>query len=233
MATLAEVLEARTAQAAPELVEPISKDRLRCYACGHECPIPEGADGRLQGALQPRRRAARAVGLRRRRAVRPDREEAVLPRAGRARSPSASACSAAICTARYCQNWVTSQALRDPEAVAPPLDADPAALVHEAVRLGAPRHGQHLQRAADHQRVGGRDLQARTARGADDRLRLERQRHPAGARVHPPVGRSLQSRSQELRRQALPAARRTARADPPDDPRVCTRWASGSRSSRC
>ena len=26
----------------------------------------------------------------------------------------------------YCQNWVTSQALRDPAAVAPPLDATPA-----------------------------------------------------------------------------------------------------------
>jgi pyruvate formate lyase activating enzyme len=37
----------------------------------------------------------------------------------------------------YCQNWVTSQALRDPQAIAPPLDADPEALVHEAVRLGA------------------------------------------------------------------------------------------------
>ena len=41
---------------------------------------------RLQGALQPGRPAARAVGLRRRRAVRSDREEAVLPRlSGRAR----------------------------------------------------------------------------------------------------------------------------------------------------
>ena len=37
----------------------------------------------------------------------------------------------------YCQNWVTSQALRDPQAVAPPLDAVPQALVGEAVRLGA------------------------------------------------------------------------------------------------
>src|SRR4026207_1031945 len=45
MSTLAELLEARTAEAAPELVERISKDRIRCYACGHECPIPEGAAG--------------------------------------------------------------------------------------------------------------------------------------------------------------------------------------------
>jgi pyruvate formate lyase activating enzyme len=37
----------------------------------------------------------------------------------------------------YCQNWVTSQALRDPEAIAPPIDADPQSLVEEALRLGA------------------------------------------------------------------------------------------------
>ena len=37
----------------------------------------------------------------------------------------------------YCQNWVTSQALRDPDAVAPPIDVDPASLADEATRLGA------------------------------------------------------------------------------------------------
>ena len=37
----------------------------------------------------------------------------------------------------YCQNWVTSQALRDPQAMAPPMDADPATLVSEAVGLNA------------------------------------------------------------------------------------------------
>ena len=37
----------------------------------------------------------------------------------------------------YCQNWVTSQALRDPNAVAPPSEATPAALVQEALGLGA------------------------------------------------------------------------------------------------
>jgi pyruvate formate lyase activating enzyme len=37
----------------------------------------------------------------------------------------------------YCQNWVTSQALRDPAAVAPPLVASPDALVHDALRQGA------------------------------------------------------------------------------------------------
>jgi pyruvate formate lyase activating enzyme len=37
----------------------------------------------------------------------------------------------------YCQNWVTSQALRDPAAVAPPRATTAQALVAEAVELGA------------------------------------------------------------------------------------------------
>jgi pyruvate formate lyase activating enzyme len=44
------LLGARTRDAARELVEAIdggstSTRRLRCYACGHRCPIPEGASG--------------------------------------------------------------------------------------------------------------------------------------------------------------------------------------------
>jgi len=37
----------------------------------------------------------------------------------------------------YCQNWVTSQAIRDPHAVAPPEQATPQELVSAAVRMGA------------------------------------------------------------------------------------------------
>ncbi len=37
----------------------------------------------------------------------------------------------------YCQNWVTSQALRDPDAISPPLEADPAMLVKDALAQGA------------------------------------------------------------------------------------------------
>jgi pyruvate formate lyase activating enzyme len=38
----------------------------------------------------------------------------------------------------YCQNWVTSQMLRDPDAVAPPRETSPKELVDLAVRHGAP-----------------------------------------------------------------------------------------------
>jgi pyruvate formate lyase activating enzyme len=37
----------------------------------------------------------------------------------------------------YCQNWVTSQALRDPGAVSPPLEASPELLVRDAIAQGA------------------------------------------------------------------------------------------------
>ncbi len=37
----------------------------------------------------------------------------------------------------YCQNWVTSQALRDPNAVSPPLEASPEMLVRDALDQGA------------------------------------------------------------------------------------------------
>jgi pyruvate formate lyase activating enzyme len=37
----------------------------------------------------------------------------------------------------YCQNWVTSQALRDPDASAPPRDTTPESLVGDALRQGA------------------------------------------------------------------------------------------------
>src|SRR5439155_4742089 len=37
----------------------------------------------------------------------------------------------------YCQNWVTSQALRDPDAVAPPMRATPEGLVRDALSQGA------------------------------------------------------------------------------------------------
>lgn len=37
----------------------------------------------------------------------------------------------------YCQNWVTSQAIRDPEAISPPQRATPERLAETAVALGA------------------------------------------------------------------------------------------------
>jgi pyruvate formate lyase activating enzyme len=136
MPTLAEVLEVRTAEAAPELVQPIERGRLRCYACGHECPIPEGAYGVCRvrfnqgGVLRVPWGYVGGVQC-----------DPIEKKPFFHVRPGALAFSFGMlgcdlhCS--YCQNWVTSQALRDPHAVSPPLDVDPAGLVSEAVRLGA------------------------------------------------------------------------------------------------
>jgi pyruvate formate lyase activating enzyme len=135
MASLAEILEARTAPAAPELVEAISRDRLRCYACGHECPIPDGAVGVCKVRFNRGGTLYVPWGY-----VGGVQCDPVEKKPFFHARPGALAFSFGMlgcdlhCS--YCQNWVTSQALRDPHAVSPPLDADPEALVAEALRLG-------------------------------------------------------------------------------------------------
>jgi pyruvate formate lyase activating enzyme len=135
MATLAEVLEARTAEAAPELVEPISKNRLRCYACGHECPIPDGAYGVCRVRFNRGGTLYVPYGY-----VGGVQCDPIEKKPFFHARPGALAFSFGMlgcdlhCS--YCQNWVTSQALRDPQAISPPIDASPEMLVQEALRLG-------------------------------------------------------------------------------------------------
>ena len=136
MATLAEVLDVRTAEAAPELVEAISKDRLRCYACGHECPIPDGAVGVCKVRFNRGGRLYVPWGY-----VGGVQCDPVEKKPFFHVYPGALVYSFGMlgcdlhCS--YCQNWVTSQALRDPSAVSNPLSATPAALVRDAQRLHA------------------------------------------------------------------------------------------------
>jgi pyruvate formate lyase activating enzyme len=136
MATLAEVLEARTVEAAPQLVESISKDRLRCYACGHECPIPDGAVGVCKVRFNRGGTLHVPYGY-----VGGVQCDPVEKKPFFHAQPGALAFSFGMlgcdlhCS--YCQNWVTSQALRDPQAISPPIDASPDRLADEARRLGA------------------------------------------------------------------------------------------------
>ena len=136
MPTLAEVLEVRTAEAAPELIEPISKDRIRCYACGHECPIPEGATGVCKVRFVRDGRLRVPWGY-----VGGVQCDPIEKKPFFHAHPGALAYSFGMlgcdlhCS--YCQNWVTSQALRDPQAGASPVSATPRALAADATRLGA------------------------------------------------------------------------------------------------
>lgn len=136
MATLKDVLVERTHEAAPELVERLDEKRLRCYSCGHECPIPEGALGVCKvrfvrdGTLHVPWGYVGGVQC-----------DPIEKKPFFHARPGALAYSFGMlgcdlhCS--YCQNWVTSQALRDPAAVSPPMEANPESLVEDALRLGA------------------------------------------------------------------------------------------------
>jgi pyruvate formate lyase activating enzyme len=136
MSTLADVLEARTAIAAPELVETISNDRIRCYACGHECPIPDGAVGVCKVRFNRGGELHVPWGY-----VGGIQCDPIEKKPFFHAHPGALAYSFGMlgcdlhCS--YCQNWVTSQALRDPSAISPPIDTSPRRLTEDARRLGA------------------------------------------------------------------------------------------------
>ena len=136
MPSLQEVLTVRTREAAPELVEQIDRNRIRCYSCGHQCPIPDGAVGVCKVRFNQGGKLMVPWGY-----VGGVQCDPVEKKPFFHAYPGALAYSFGMlgcdlhCS--YCQNWVTSQALRDPQAVAPPRDTTPSSLVQDALRQGA------------------------------------------------------------------------------------------------
>ena len=134
MPSLKDALEAHTARG--ELVLPLDDRRLRCVACGHRCPIPDGAVGVCK--VRGNRGGELFVPWGYVGGVQCDPIE---------KKPFFHAMPGALAYSfgmlgcdlhcSYCQNWVTSQALRDPEAIAPPRETTPERLVRDAVDLGA------------------------------------------------------------------------------------------------
>ena len=134
MATLAEVLERYTAPG--ELYEKLDGNRVRCIACGHRCPIPDGALGVCKVRFNQSGTLRVPFGY-----VAGAQCDPVEKKPFFHARPGALAYSFGMlgcdlhCS--YCQNWVTSQALRDPNSIAPPLRTTPSALVEEARGQGA------------------------------------------------------------------------------------------------
>jgi pyruvate formate lyase activating enzyme len=134
--TLKDVLARLTTEG--ELYEKLPDQRVRCYACGHCCLIPEGRDGVCKvrfnrgGVLYvPAGYVATSLQL--------DPIEKkpffhVLPGA-RALSFGMLGCDYHC---GYCQNWITSQAIRDPAALAGPTRVSPEEIVRAAARHDAP-----------------------------------------------------------------------------------------------
>jgi len=134
MSALAEVLARETCEG--ELYDTLPDGRLRCYACGHCCPLPEGAIGVCKVRFNAGGRLRVPWGY-----VGGVQCDPIEKKPFFHAHPGALAYSFGMlgCDLHcgYCQNWVTSQALRDPAAVAPPLRATPDTLVRDALRQHA------------------------------------------------------------------------------------------------
>ena len=132
--TLAEALASETREG--ELYDRLPDGRLRCYACGHCCPLPDGAIGVCKVRFNEGGRLLVPWGY-----VGGVQCDPIEKKPFFHAHPGGLAYSFGMlgCDLHcgYCQNWVTSQALRDPAAVAPPLRTSPKDLVRDAVRLGA------------------------------------------------------------------------------------------------
>ena len=136
MAALKEILDQRVGEAAQGLYEKLDRKRVRCYACGHRCPIADGQAGVCK--VRWNRGGTLYVPWGYVGGVQCDPIE---------KKPFFHAYSGALAYSfgmlgcdlhcGYCQNWVTSQALRDPDAVSPPLRAKPEVLVRDALDQGA------------------------------------------------------------------------------------------------
>lgn len=137
MSALRSILEQNVREAAPELCEILDeKQRLRCYSCGHACPIPEGQAGVCKVRYNRGGKLYAPWGY-----VGGVQCDPIEKKPFFHAYPGALAYSFGMlgCDLHcaYCQNWVTSQALRDPKAVSAPLSASPEALVRDALQLGA------------------------------------------------------------------------------------------------
>ncbi|PYV89845.1 MAG: AmmeMemoRadiSam system radical SAM enzyme [Acidobacteria bacterium] len=134
MATLNDIISEKVREG--DLYEKLDRNRVRCYACGHCCPIPDGHAGVCKvrynqgGTLYVPWEYVGAIQC-----------DPIEKKPFFHAYPGALAYSFGMlgCDLHcaYCQNWVTSQALRDPDAVAPPMRATPEGLVRDALSQGA------------------------------------------------------------------------------------------------
>jgi pyruvate formate lyase activating enzyme len=120
-----------------ELYERLPEGRVRCVACGHRCLIPPGREGICRvrfnegGVLRVPFGYVGALQL-----------DPIEKKPFFHVLPGSTALSFGMLGCDYhcqfCQNWVTSQALRDEEAVVPPEVVSPADIVRLALARGAP-----------------------------------------------------------------------------------------------
>jgi pyruvate formate lyase activating enzyme len=136
VSSLRDILDEHVCEGDRALWEPIERERIRCYSCGHCCPIHEGQAGVCKVRFNRGGKLYVPYGY-----VAGVQCDPIEKKPFFHAFPGALAYSFGMlgcdlhCS--YCQNWVTSQALRDPNAISPPRAADPERLVHDALSQGA------------------------------------------------------------------------------------------------
>jgi pyruvate formate lyase activating enzyme len=134
MPTLAEILAEQVREG--DLWEALDGGRIRCYACGHCCPISEGQVGVCKVRFNRGGKLYVPWGY-----VGGVQCDPIEKKPFFHVRPGALAFSFGMlgCDLHcgYCQNWVTSQAIRDSHASVPPKITTPEQLVQLAVEWGA------------------------------------------------------------------------------------------------
>ena len=135
VASLAESLERRTREGI--LYEPLPEGRVRCLACGHRCVVLPGLAGICRVRVNRGGRLLVPHGYVAALALDPIEKKPFFHAFPGARALSFGMLGCDL-HCGYCQNWLTSQALRDPASLSAPRDVEPWDLVEAAVSRGAP-----------------------------------------------------------------------------------------------
>jgi pyruvate formate lyase activating enzyme len=136
MNRLSDILDRNAAPSARELARPLGDGRIQCLACGHRCKIPEGRRGVCRVRFVREATLFRPAGYVAGAACDPIEKKPFF-HAYPGRDALTFGMLGCDLHCPYCQNWITSQALRDEEAVSPPRPARPGDLVRAALVNGA------------------------------------------------------------------------------------------------
>ena len=134
--SLAEVLDELTAEGALELTEHLDDDALKCYACGHRCLIKKGKRGICKVRFNQLGHLRVPVNYVAALACDPTEKKPffhVLPGS----DTLTFGMLGCDLHCAYCQNWLTSQALRDDAAISTPNVVTAVRLVAMAKAYGA------------------------------------------------------------------------------------------------
>jgi pyruvate formate lyase activating enzyme len=132
---LKEVMESMTRPG--ELYDTLPDGRLLCYACGHECKIPEGRSGVCRVRFNDNGKLMVPTGYVGALACDPIEKKPFF-HAFPGRDALSFGMLGCDLHCGYCQNWVTSQALRDEKAIANVHEVTPARLIDLAITHNAP-----------------------------------------------------------------------------------------------